>query len=186
MRFALFILVLGVTLAVDAALMPALELGGAVPSTTAILVVFVLLLASRDAAWFAAVAGGAALDLMAPIPFDGRTIVVVGPWALGFAFGGQLVLTLRGALVRRHALTLAVATFVFLMASTVVWCAIWSLRGWLPESLPPWGGDSVLREFAMRSRWALWSGAVALPIGWLLMRTIPAWGFPGVAGRSLR
>lgn len=186
MRFALFLIVLAVALAADASLMPALELGGAVPSAVAALVTFVVLLASRDAAWLAAVVAGVAVDLTAPLTFDGGVFVVVGPWALGFAFGTQLLLTIRGMLVRRNPLAIAAATFVLLMSATLVWCAVWSLRAWLPESLPPWGGESVLRAFAEKSRWALWSAVVALPVGWLLLRTVRAWGFPGVAGRTLR
>lgn len=186
MRFALFLLMLGVALSVDAALMPSLQLAGAVPSSVAILAVFVGLLAARDSAWFAAVIAGAALDLAAPVPFDGRTIIVVGPWALGFAFGAQLLLTIRGSLVRRNPLTIAASTFAFLMAATLVWCAVWSIRAWLPGSLPPWGDDSALRALAERSRWALWTAAVALPLGWLLTRSVRAWSFPGVAGRAMR
>jgi len=185
-RFALFLIMLAIALAADAALMPALALGGATPSMVAVLVTFVVVLAARDSAWFAAVLAGAALDLAAPLPFDGRTIIVIGPWALGFAFGAQVLLTLRGMLVRRNPLTIAASTFVFLMAASLVWCAVWSIRAWLPDSLPPWAGESVLRAFAERSRWALWTAALALPLGWLLLRTVRAWSFPGVAGRTLR
>lgn len=186
MRFALYLVILGLAVAADAALMPALELGGARPSAVAAVVVFSILLAAREPAWFAAVVGGLALDVTSPIPFDGRTIVVIGPWALGFAFGATLILTVRGSLVRRNPLTIAVAVFIFLLAASLVWCGIWSMRAWLPHSLPPWGDGSVMQEFAHRARWALWSAAVALPLGWLLLRTVRAWAFPGVAGRALR
>jgi len=175
-----------VAVAADTALMPALELGGATPSAVAVLATFAILLASRDTAWFAGVVAGLAVDLSSPLPWDGRMVVVLGPWAIGFAFGAQLLLTIRGSLVRRNPLTIAVACFVMLMAATVVWCAVWSLRAWLPASVPPWGGESVMRAMAERSRWALWSGVVALPLGWLLLRTVPIWSFPGVAGRTLR
>lgn len=186
MRFALYVLALALALAADAALMPALQLWRVSPSATAVVVSFVVLLASRDAAWFAAVLAGFALDLRALLIFDGSTIVVIGPWSLGFAFAAFLVLSVRGALVRRHPVTIGVSTFLFLMSATLVWSGVWAMRSWLPLSLPPWEAGSVWQEYGEKTRWALWSGAIGIPLGWLLLQTVRAWSFPGVAGRTLR
>ncbi len=183
MRWAAFLVAVAVALAVDAALMPAFELGGAVPSTLAILVAFVTLLGSRTAAWFGAVVAGIALDLSTPIPWGGGELVVIGPWALGFAFGSGLLLSLRASLVRRNILTMALSVFLLLMSASLAWCAVWSARAWLPESLPPWGAGSVFGAFGQRFRWALWSSAFAVPVGWALFRTLPLWSFPGFSAR---
>jgi len=186
MRWAPFLIALALALVMDASLMSALELGGVAPSLVAALVAFVALQASRSAAWYAAVVAGVALDLSSPMPYDGRELVVIGPWGLGFAFGIVLVLAVRGSLMRRNLLAMAIVVFIMLMAASLVWCAAWSARAWLPESLPPWGDGSVFSAFGERFRWALWSSAIAVPAGWLLLRSVSLWGFPGVAGRPLR
>lgn len=183
MRWAPLLVALALALVIDSALMPAVELGGAVPSTLAALVAFVVLFGSRNSAWFAAVIAGVALDLSVPLPWDGRELVVIGPWALGFAFGAALLLSVRTSLVRRNLLTMALAVFLLLMSASLVWCAVWSARAWLPESLPPWGGGSVFNAFGERFRWALWSSVLAIPVGWVLARTLGIWGFPGTAAR---
>lgn len=185
MRWAPFMIALALALVLDASLMPALELGGVAPSLVAVLVAFVALQAQRDAAWNAAVVAGVALDLSSPMPYDGRELVVIGPWGLGFAFGALLVLAIRGSLMRRNLLTMAIVVFILLMAASLAWCAVWSARAWLPASLPPWGDGSVLGAFGERFRWALWSSALSIAVGWLLLRRLSFWGFPGVAGRPL-
>lgn len=183
MRWAPFLVAMALALVVDRAFMPVLEIGGAVPLTLAALVAFVTLFAGRNAAWFAAVVAGAAHDLSSPEFWGGRELVVIGPWALGFAFGAGLLLSLRASLVRRNVLTMALAVFLLLMTASLVWCAVWSARAWLPESLPPWQTDTVFGAFGDQFRTALWSSAVAIPVGWALSRTMGLWGFPGFTSR---
>ena len=180
MRWSVFVVALAATLVADAALGRSLDLVGITPLLSGGLATFVVLLAARPAEWGAALVTGLTLDLSSPEMWELRPLHVPGPWALGFAFGAFLLLQLRGSLMRRNPLTVGAATALLLAAATLPWAAIWSLRAWYPGSLPPWGDRPVTWALWERIWWALWSGAVCVPLAWLLLRTLPAWGFAGL------
>jgi hypothetical protein len=79
----------------------------------------------------------------------------------------------------RNPLTFGLLTFLFLLAVTIVYLAIWRVRGFYADTLPVWGTESAVTQFSRLLVWALYSGAIAIPVGWLLVRTTPIWGFTG-------
>ena len=188
MRWTVFAMFAVTVLVLDTSLVHVLRLGdapgGVWPSATACLAVFVSLFASRIAALWACFALGLLLDLCSSEPAGGESITVVGPQALGFVLASFLVIQLRSMVFRRRALTVGFLTVVFLLAADVVVMVVFVIRGWFPELAVTWtqttAGPELLRRFLM----ALYSGIVAIPIGWLLMQTLPFWGFPTHIARS--
>jgi rod shape-determining protein MreD len=185
MRWATFIGAALVAIVADASLMGALEVGGIAPRLTVVLVTFVALNADALTASWAAVLCGALIDLSDPSMTGPRSPhFLLGPHALGLLFGVQGLVALRGSVVRRNPLALGAMTALLAVADGLVWVAIWTVRSWYPDSPPPWGESSSLGQVGRQVLQALSTGIVAIPVGWLLARTMPAWGFPSVLSRS--
>jgi len=147
------------------------------PDLVACLAVFIALFAHRGAALWACWFLGLMMDLA---PTDGDPgYFLIGPHALGYVFGGFLVLQLRTMVFRRRAVTLAFLTLVFLVAASVVTVFMLSMRSWYP------GGDGffALSEFWRRLLIAGYSAALAIPLGALLNSTMALWGFQSNAAR---
>ncbi|MCP4836595.1 MAG: hypothetical protein GY895_17735 [Phycisphaera sp.] len=178
MNLGVFIVVLFFCVALDSSLMPVISMGGVSPSTTATLVVFVALFAPRSTALWAGLAAGLLLDLSIPAAAGGdRSLVVPGPYAIGFVFGTQLVLLLRSMVFRRNPIAVGLLTSPFLLAVSLVWMAIWLVRGLDPESILPWSGGHAWGELLARLLWAVQSGVVGIAVGWLLLFSWPMWRF---------
>ena len=174
-------------LVLDASFLSVLEVGGVRPSALMVLVVFVCLCAEPVSAQWAAIISGFAVDLSGPVVWGGsQTLYLVGPNLLGFAFGAQLMLALRGALLKRSALAIAVATALFAGAWSLTVVAVWSARVWVVGPPVPWGDGSALSSLWMMFRSGLVSAGMAIPLGWLLVRSLPAWGFPAVGSWGRR
>jgi len=88
------------------------------PSFVFPLVVFVALFAQPSTAYWAALILGVVTDLTNLVEIDGGggRLVIVGPYALGYLVAAQLVITLRGVMIRRNPLTMA---FLAIAASIV-------------------------------------------------------------------
>ncbi|MSR17954.1 MAG: hypothetical protein EXS00_02110 [Phycisphaerales bacterium] len=187
MHRLVFIAAMLIGLVLDASFVPVLEVGGVRPSVLLVLVVFVCLCGERDAAKWAAIAGGLSLDLSNPVVLSGApSIYVVGPNLLGFLFGAQLLGSLRGVLLKRSVLAMAVATLLFAAAAAVVVVFVWSARLWIVGPPVPWdssGARSMLWSLALSG---VLSSLLALPLGWLLIRSFPMWGFPSVGSWGRR
>ena len=182
-RWSMFILAVALVLPIDAAFMPVFSIAGASPSLAGILAAFVSLNASRRAAWWGCFLMGLLVDLSSPQLVMGSLLFLPGPNTLGFALGSGTVTVMRSLLLRRSMLTVAAMTFVLLLAVSLIWVFIWSVRGiWLDGSVPFSG--SALQELGKRMGWCLSSAVVGLPIGWALNRTYSWWGFPGVGPRK--
>lgn len=178
MNLGVFIAALFVCVALDSSLMPVISIAGVSPSITATLVVFVALFAPRSTALWAGLAAGLLLDLTTPAAAAGdRSLVVPGPFAIGFVFGTQLVLLLRSMVFRRNPIAVGLLTTPFLIAVSLVWMAIWLLRSFDPDSILPWAEGRAGTEFLSRLGWALQSGVVGIPTGWLLLFSWPIWRF---------
>ncbi|MCH2152134.1 MAG: hypothetical protein MK089_02215, partial [Phycisphaerales bacterium] len=109
---------------------------------------------------------------------------VIGPHALGYVLGAWIVLSFRTYMFRRRVLTVALMTAVVVLAAGVTQIAIGILRFWLPWAggeLVPFGAGELLHEFGN----AAYSMLLAIPVGWLLLQTIPIWRFDyGTSRRS--
>ena len=115
---------------------------------------------------------------MSPAVFAGnRAFHLPGPYALGFVFGTQLVLLLRSMVFRRNPFAVGLLTTPFLIAGSLVYMALWSIRGLYPDTSVPWAGDAAIDELVRRFGIALYSGLFGIPMGWLLLFTWPIWRF---------
>ena len=89
----------------------------------------------------------------------------------------------RALLLRRSMLTVSAMTFVLLLAASLIWVFIWSMRGIVTDGVVPFAG-SAMQELGMRLGWCLSSAIIGLPVGWALNRTFSWWGFPGAGPRK--
>jgi rod shape-determining protein MreD len=146
-------------------------LRGISPDMVAPLAVFIAMFAQRSSALWGAWILGLLLDL-APND-DGSLYHVIGPNALGYPAGAFLVLQLRTMVFRRRALTTGFLTLLFLIVVSLVAVMLLSIRSWYPGATP----YTPLSELGTRALVAVYSGVVAIPMGWLLNRTLPLWGY---------
>jgi hypothetical protein len=179
MRIGIFLVFLLAVVVLDTRFMEVLRIGGTVPGLAGTLAVFLVLAAPRRAALWACLSIGLLLDFNVEALYDGSPYHLIGPYTLGFLFGANLILPLRSMVFSRNPLTFGLLTFLFLLAVTIVYLAIWRVRGFYADTLPVWGTESAVTQFSRLLVWALYSGAIAIPVGWLLVRTTPIWGFTG-------
>ena len=154
------------------------SVGSISPDFVACLATFIAMFASRGAALWACWILGLLMDL-AP-PAGDTPWHLIGPNALGYVFGGYLVLQLRAMVFRRRAISTGFLTFLFLLAAGIIATFLLTVRHWYIET-PLY--HSPLGEFWLRFKVALYSGLVAIPFGWFLQITIVLWNFHGGAGR---
>jgi rod shape-determining protein MreD len=171
--FAIFALVLLVAQLSLRSVLTINSAGGVSPDLIACLVVFIALFAHRSSVMWSCWLLGLLVDL-APGGQD-LGYRIIGLNALGYVFGGFVVLQLRTMVFRRRAITLGFLAFVCLLAASVVSVALLALRA-------PVFGEPLLPNGALRELWhriviATYSGLVAIPFGWVLLNTLSLWGF---------
>ena len=150
------------------------------PNLCGVLAVFVALSAPRIAALWGCFVIGLLLDLSIEYTTGGnRGVYLVGPYALGLLAGGWLVLRSRTMVFRRRALTIGVMTVVSLLLAQAIIMMLLVLRSrsWYPGGPIHWPDNAVGIELLRRVLIAVYSGVAAVPGGWLLVRTLPLWGF---------
>ncbi len=108
-----------------------------------------------------------------------RVVYLVGPYALGLLAGCWLVLRGRTMVFRRRALTMGVMTLITLLAAQaiIVMLLLLRSRSWYPGGAIHWPDTALGIELLRRILIAVYSGIAAVPCGWLLVRTLPLWGF---------
>jgi cell shape-determining protein MreD len=182
MRWSVFAVAAFIVLALQFSARDVLTLhsiGGISPDLVACLAAFISMFAPRVTALWACWILGLMMDLGPP---PGRNDWhLIGPHALGYAFGGVLVLHVRVMMFRRRALTAGVVTCLFLLASALVEVMLLTVRSWYLADTPMYLGP--LGELWMRLKTAIYSGLIGMPFGWLLQTTIPMWNFIGGASR---
>jgi rod shape-determining protein MreD len=114
-----FILAAAAALTLDASLMPAFAFGGATPSLVGCVAAFVALHAERRRAWWGCWVLGLLLDLSSPMAIGGAVTFVPGPFALGFALGAALVLSVRAEVMRRSMVAASVATLAMMVMASL-------------------------------------------------------------------
>lgn len=179
MRWSTFAIVTLLALVLQAGLRPLLGVPdalGVAPSFLLIEATFIGLLApSATIAWAFLILGILA-DLQGG-PVSGG--VIVGPAAIGYLIGAYAVVQLRALVFRESAFTLAVMTFVVGVFVQLVIVALYTVRGVLPAG--PIEGWTAADQLMDRFFELLYSAALALPVGFVLFRLLPLWGFPKVA-----
>ena len=148
------------------------------PSFCGLLAVFVALWAPRMPALWACFILGMLLDLSLPLTVGSdRVFYLVGPHALGYVAGGWLVIKGKAMVFRQRPLTMGVMTFGFLLVMHLVVVILYQIRVWHPGQAVCWTDGSVGGALFRRALGALYSGLFAIPIGWLLVKSMPLWGF---------
>lgn len=187
MRWGVFLVAALLALACDTSLLSLFSIGTVVPMATPTLAVFVALSAPRMTALWAALWLGLLLDLASPMADgEGRAVFIAGPHALGFVFAANLVIPLRSMVIRRNPFTLGVLAALFAVAASLVVVAISVARSWYPGALSPFGPGGASGELWRSAVAALYTGAFGVPLGWLLARSTPIWGFQTPGPRARR
>jgi cell shape-determining protein MreD len=201
MRWAVFAALAFIALAAELSLRPVLmfhTIGGISPSFLACLAVFIAMFAPRLTALWSCWLLGLLLDLSTPFaasagsvagvpgaPGGGAaTYYLIGPYALGYTFAAYMVLQMRPMVFRQRALSIGVMTGLSLLAVALISVAIFVVRSWYAADAGIYStGVSAGSELLRRLGIALYSALVAVPLGWLLLATLPYWGFPTTAHR---
>ncbi len=176
MRWLVFALAAWALLGVDMGLKDVLQMGAGpvAPSLVLPLVVFVALHAPALTAAAAGLVIGLALDLTHAHQIMGvpETVVIVGPYALGCAAGAYGVVALRSVVMRHNPLTFAFLAVAMAMLMHVVVSAMLELRSIYDVTTFDAGPELLARLWI-----SLYTGVVALPLGWLLQKCEPLFRF---------
>ena len=154
--------------------------GDVAPSFVVPLIVYIALSAPPKQALWAALLIGALLDLTWLIPRDDLAeATVLGPNALGALIAAQLVLSLRGNVIRKHPLTLVVLSIASAAVMSVVVVALMTLRELYgdPIEFSPTG------ELGARLLSALYTGVTALIWAVVLRLMEPLFHFQNDRGK---
>ncbi len=184
MRWGIFTIFTLLALSIDAGLSNLLRIESLWeirPNFCGVLAVFVALSAPRITALWGCFVIGLLLDLSIEHTTGGnRSVYLVGPYALGLLAGGRLVLRGSTMVFRRRAMTMGVMTLIALLAAQaiIVMLLVLRSRSWYPGGPIHWPADTAVGiELFRRILIAVYSGIAAVPCGWLLVRTLPLWGF---------
>lgn len=190
MRWGVFAIFALLALSIDAGLSDLLRiesLWDIRPNFCSVLAVFVALSAPRTAALWGCFVIGALFDLsIEHTAWGNRGVYLVGPYALGLLAGGWVVVRGRTMVFRRRALTIGVMTLLALLVAQAIIMVLLVLRSrsWYPGGPIYWPDTSVGIELLRRILIALYSAFAAMPTGWLLVRTLPLWGFQTTVHRT--
>jgi len=183
MRWAIFLIFAVLGIVFDAGFGDVFRIDGLWsirPSLSAVLVVFVALSAPRTLALWACFVLGLLIDLSTQHTAGGNRIVyLVGPHTLGFLAAGWMVVRGRTMVFRRRPLTIGVMTLGCVLLAQAIVLAVLVLRsaGWYPGGVIHWTDTTLGVEVFRRVLIAVYSGLFGIPAGWMLVRTIPLWGF---------
>ncbi len=182
MRWVVFVIFAYIFLALEtgASQIPALNsMGGVSPSFLLCFVVFLALFAPRVIALWMFWLLGLLVDISTGLFREGGGIVfIAGPHALGYVIGGLLLLQLRSLVFRERVLTIVLLTLLCGLVVSVVTVGIFVVRSWYPESLGTvYFETSATKALLQRFIAVLYSALLAIPVGWLLVRTLPLWDF---------
>ena len=180
MNWPVFAIIAYLLLGLERGLRDALAIGPVQPSFLFALGAFIALSAPPMHAVWGCLVLGLTLDLTGGWPMlAGAAQPLIGPYALGGVLMAQVILTLRGKLVRHHLATLAVLTFFGVVAAqllVVVLLTIQKMTG-APLAFEP--GTQLF----VRLGSAAYTAVMAVPIGFLLVAAAPLLGFGGPGHR---
>jgi cell shape-determining protein MreD len=170
-------------LALELSLKAGLALGDSTiaPSFLFVLLTLIAMSASPRASTWTALALGLAMDLTFEIPLKagGPPATVVGPYALSYVLGVQLILALRGVMIRRNPLTLGFLAMVGLAVAQVTLVAIFSVRAFYDPIF--W---EPARELWVRLLSCVYTGIVGAIFGLVLIPLSPLLGLGNVGAPS--
>jgi rod shape-determining protein MreD len=182
MRWLIFIIFAFAALVLELGLRNLLKLelaGDASPGFVLILAVFIATWAPPRVALWSGLILGLLLDLTTPFMHEDGAYMLMGPAALGYLLGSYAVVQLRGLMYRDSPFALAALVFLGGIFVHLMIVAVLTVRGlpFLAYPIPGWDAPSQLYH---RFWELLYSAIVAVPIGFVLLRTLPLWAFEGV------
>jgi rod shape-determining protein MreD len=177
MRWLVFTIFALIMLALEVGLRTMFEPLKAVPSFTLVLAVYVALCAPPAASGWACLILGLLVDLATPqlVRSSPEAFAIVGPTALGFLAGGYLVVQGRGWVFRDSPWSLAVMVLAAGILAQAVIVSLLLMRGWVTgDPIANWGAGRALGRGLLA---VLYSAILAVPAGFVLIRTTRWWGF---------
>ena len=187
MRWSVFFAFAYLLLALEMGLDKLLVYGGTAPGFLLILAVFVGFSAPTMTITWSMLVLGLLTDLTRSYDtVDQGTLWLVGPATLGYLCGAVAILQLRALVFRDSVIALAVMVFIVGIFIHLVTVAMLTMRG-LPL---PWSIGATITNWSapdeLVSRFAelVYCAVAAFPLGWILMRTEPLWGFQAARSRS--
>lgn len=176
MRWALFAVLTWIALGLELGLRDAMRLGPTpiAPSFVFALAAFVALGAPAATTLWTCLALGLVTDLTRSVEFTGGLppATIVGPYAVGYLIAGQLVLALRGVMIRWNPLTLGFLAGLGYAVAQIIVVALTTLRVSLGDPIA-W---SATGELGWRMGSALYTGVAAVLLGFVLLPLAPLLG----------
>lgn len=176
MNWWAFMLLAWIVLGLEVGLKSALALGhtAIAPSFVVPFATFVALCAQPRQAFWTCLILGLGLDLTSAVSLrDGGVITIMGPYALGLILGGQLVLAMRGIMMRQNPLTLVVLAVATSMVMHIIVIAIMSVRAGLGDAIA-W---DTTQQIIDRAGSSLYTGIAAGLMSLVLFPAAPILGF---------
>lgn len=151
------------------------------PSFVFILFAFIALTGARPTVLWASVALGLLMDLLFEVALKqgAGTVTAPGPHVLGFALAAQLILAMRGMMIRRNPLTLAFLACLGAMVANTTVVAIFTLRHLFGA---PIAWETKAQLFAGFGS-ALYTGALAFFLAFALFPMAGPLGLPNQQSR---
>jgi len=173
MNWLIFAIAAYLAYALDTGLRVLLSSGGVSPSFLLILAVYLGLLAPHRTVIWSYLVLGILTDLQGVYTAEHT---VLGPAALGYLVGAYAVLQLRGMVFRESIITVSVLSFAAGIFIHLTMLAILKFRALVTgEPMMLSAADALVQGFLH----LLYTAAAAVPVGFILLRTTPMWGFPG-------
>ncbi len=157
------------------------SVGSITPLSMPCLVVFIALFAPETMALLIALMLGVLVDLS---PGHGELAGgahLIGPHALGYFLSALFVLKIRNIVFRRRVFTIAALTVGVVLTTGATEALVFLVRGILPWTPSVSGGD--FGDLVKLLGTAIYSGILAVPLGWCFLSTIGLWKFHSPTGR---
>lgn len=176
MSGAALVIAAWIFLGLELGLKDALSLGHEhiAPSFMFCLATFLAMFSSHPRPTWCALGLGLLMDLTFRVPLhDGSGVVtLIGPHALSYALGVQLITSVRGLVIKRNPLTVGFLAFVGSIVAQVSLVGILSLRLWWGD--PIFGPDAApSRELLARLGSAAYTGLLGCVLALILFPIAP-------------
>lgn len=160
-------------------LAPVWSINASEPLLLLILLVFIGLQAPPMAVAWSAIVLGVLVDIY----LQQHTVGLIGPWALGFLAAGYAMVQLRNLLFRDSMFTIGIMTLVAGVFALLVATTLHAMRGIPLLGNEPVEGFTAADQLFRGFFGLLYTAAVAVPFGFVLLKMRPIWGFSGRGSR---
>lgn len=177
MRWPVFGILAWLFLGMELGLRDALRLGPTLiaPSILFALAAFIALSAPALTTLWTCLILGLLTDLTWTIELrTGGVATIVGPYALGYLLAGQLIVSMRGLMIRWNPLTLGFLAGAGSCVAQICVVALMTLRAALGSPIVWTASDQLLQRLGA----SLYTGVFAVLMGFILMPLAPVMGLP--------